>query len=452
VVEGELRSPTRAWSFPKAYGGLMTLGERIDSLTLVNLENKNVEVRRLAAGEYSSAEPASGFRYEVKLDPPSLSDDAAHISWLTADRGLLMLGDLLPVVAPDKSLASFPATVSLDLPELWRVSSGEKQTGGGQFEVSDSENAIFFVSRDLLQISSTVRGLRFNLVSTGAWAFSSKELLTQAENILESYADAVGSMPGESAVLILSPFPRPEGAQRWSAETRGSAVVLLSGLQPSKTAALVELSVPLTHELFHLWVPNGLALDGDYDWFYEGFTIYQAIRTGQRLNLLSFQDLLNAVARSFDTYSAVAQRDQLSLVEASQRRWTSSPSLIYQKGMLIAFIYDLTLRNTSRNKRSLDDVYKEIFRAHHRGMKTAIGNEVVINALSALPGMQSFANRYVQNPASIDLSQSLAGFGLQVEKIGLRTRISVAPSLSREQRDLLRRLGYNSETNRPGHK
>jgi hypothetical protein len=65
--------------------------------------------------------------------------------------------------------------------------------------------------------------------------------------------------------------------------------------------------------------------------------------------------------------------------------------------------------------------------------------------------MENFAREYVQTPRSIDLAAALAPFGLRVEKFGLRTRITVADSLNRPQRDLLRRLGYNGET-KPGHR
>src|SRR6185436_19152632 len=135
----------------------------------------------------------------------------------------------------------------------------------------------------------------------------------------------------------------------------------------------------------------GLALEGDYDWFYEGFTIYQAMIAGQRLNNLSFQDFLTSVARAFDVYAAVPDRDQFSLIEASQRRWTTNASLVYQKAMLVALLYDLTLRSKSGGKRSLDDVYKEIFRRYRTGLKPGKGNDAVISAMTSFPGMEDFA-------------------------------------------------------------
>jgi hypothetical protein len=52
----------------------------------------------------------------------------------------------------------------------------------------------------------------------------------------------------------------------------------------------------------------------------------------------------------------------------------------------------------------------------------------------------------VTQPARIDLRQELAPFGLQVETFSLRTRINVSEDLTKQQRDLLRQLGYNDVT------
>src|SRR5256714_7111637 len=130
-------------------------------------------------------------------------------------------------------------------------------------------------------------------------------------------------MPAKKAMLVLFPFRQQFGPSQWRAETRGRTVTLLMGKLPSKVSALAQLSTPLTHELFHLWVPNGLALNGDYDWFYEGFTIYEAARTAVRLDLLTFTEFLNAIARAYDGYRLGNDADRLSLIDASKRRWTT---------------------------------------------------------------------------------------------------------------------------------
>jgi len=58
----------------------------------------------------------------------------------------------------------------------------------------------------------------------------------------------------------------------------------------------------------------------------------------------------------------------------------------------------------------------------------------------------------VSNPIVINLAERLAPFGLRVETFGLRTRISVSESLTRQQRDLLHDLGYNDSVRSPNHR
>jgi predicted metalloprotease with PDZ domain len=443
-VEGERLKATTVWSFRNQYGSLNGLGERIENLALRDDSGAQILVRKIAAGEFSAASPATRFTYEVKLDPPAQTANAVYASWLTNERGILLPGDLLPVRSEKTEGAS--AALRFVLPEAWSVAANETKQADGQHQVVDAERAVFVVGPDLRRKHERIGLLEFSYVTSGRWAFTDEEVAGMAASILKDHAEVMGGPARQSAMLVLIPFPRNVGAERWSAETRGGTVMLLSGQNPSKTAALAHLSVPLTHELFHLWVPNGLALDGNYDWFYEGFTSYQALRAGMRLNLLSFQDYLNALGRAFDAYMAIDGRDRLSLVEASQQRWQGQSGLVYHKALLVAFLYDLTLRQQTKNSRSLDDVYRELFRRHR---STAVeGNSAVIAMLKSQSGMQEFVSQYIEKPRAIDLQAAVAPFGLEIPSGGVRTHPTVSASLSRSQRDLLRKFGYNENVQR----
>src|SRR5687767_3126175 len=214
---------------------------------------------------------------------------------------------------------------------------------------------------------------------------------------------------------------------------------------PTKNTATAQLGGALGHELLHLWVPNALALEGNYDWFYEGFTNYLALRAGVRRGQLTFQDYLNALGRAFDGYKSTRGPQELSLADASQRRWSSGTSLVYSKGMLVAFLYDLTLLSRSRGKSSLEDAYAELFRRHRNGASREDGNRAVVNVLSRLEGMGDFSSRYIQGAAEINLAASVEPFGLEIVPGGVRTHLAVVESPSGAQRDLLRKLGYNDK-------
>jgi predicted metalloprotease with PDZ domain len=467
--------PIRIWSFPNSYAGVTELGNRIERLEAFDTAGAEIPVRKIAPGQFEAAAPAARFRYEVNLAAPAQPSDSARVSWLTFSRGLLMLADLLPASRSEegktangqpRGVASERTIVRFMAPNSWAVYSNESQNGdgdsagiarkGGQeqvaFEVLDVDRAVFAVGSQLRSSQMSASGMTLRLVTDGEWAFADGEALKLGADVLKAHREVFGAMPSKQSTLILLPFPQPAGVSTWSAETRGSTVTLLMGKLPSKTAALSQLSVPLTHELFHLWVPNALALTGDYDWFYEGFTVYQAARTAVRLGLLTFPEFLNAIARAYDAYAVAPDHDRWSLVEASKRRWTAGAPSVYSKSMVVAFLYDLKLRNQSRGKRSLDDVYRKMFQDYHSsdagsnrvaaGQGTD-GNDAAANALAIDSVTQGFVRQFIRESVTISLASELSTYGLRVETFGLRTRLSVSEELSKSQRDLLRELGYN---------
>jgi len=458
VIEGNCKPQTQ-WSFTDSFGGMVGLGNRIENFELANQNGELIPTRKLAPGQFSASSPAARFKYEVKLAPPIFSADTAKISWASADSGLLMLRDLLPLFEANEKGRPTRVTLRMSVPVGWTIQTGETRSGADAFAVDDADRAVFAIGNRLRVSAKTVAGSKLNVIIQGEWAFNDADAVDLAAKVFSAHHDVIGAAPAKQTTLILLSYPQQVRADSWSAETRGATVTLLMGKLPSKVGALAQLSTPLTHELFHLWIPNGLSLTANYDWFYEGFTVYQAARTAVRLDLLTFPEFLNALARAYDGYLNSTDRDRWSLVEASERRWTTGQSAVYAKSMLVAFLYDLRLRSDSRGRRSLDEVYRKVFQAYRLPesggpVAMADGNKALIGVLAADSAMQNFVERFVEKPTAINLAQELSPYGLTVETFGLRTRIAVSEQLGKQQRDLLRQLGYNDAAREPrrGHK
>jgi predicted metalloprotease with PDZ domain len=435
-IHGRRESAATSWSFRNAHAGMLGLAGRVENFTLADENESGVPVRKLAPGEYESARPATRFAYEVRLDPPADNNNAAHVSWLAPTHGLLMTGDLLP-------LPHGRARLHLILPPGWQTAA-PLAAAPGTFGIEDAESAVLLVGTNVRQQRAKVRGSNLTVALAGDWAFGDKEAVELVTQIFNEHARSFGGSPqGDDETVIIAPHPLPSNASQWSAETRGGTVTLLTGRAPTRQSALARLAGPLTHELFHLWVPNGLNLSGDYDWFYEGFANYQALRAGLRLGHLNFGDYLDALARTYDSYGRESPRDDVSLVDASSRRWSGSNALVYHKGALVAFLYDLELRRRTDGKRTLDDALRELFRRNTTSAASADGNTAVAEALEASLGVGDFTRRYVRSVHRIDLAEELRPYGLTVITGQGRTRIAVSESLSGSQRALLRQIGYN---------
>jgi predicted metalloprotease with PDZ domain len=438
-IDAQLSSPTNTLSFRNTYGGVLGLGERIETVEGISGDGEKVRVQKLAPGEYESAEKFSRFTYEVHLAEPSQPAQMSHVSSLNSDRGVLMTADLLPQSTKDSSSFTL-AVIDVDVPTGWTVASNVKNKGP-QYSTDDPETAVFLIGPSLVEKSRRVASTDFSIIRSGNWPFSDKDATKIAAQILEEYSRVTRFNLKSNAVVMLIPYPGESGPESWSAETRGNVVVLQLGRKASGKKVLSRLGIVLSHELFHLWVPNSLRLEGNYDWFFEGFTLYQALLTDLRLRLISFDDYLETIAGVFDSYSASLDRDRLSLIEASERRWTTSASMVYEKGMLVAFIYDWSLRKLSDCQASLADVYAELFRLPATGQRSA--NETIINALSQREELKAFAHDYVESAAKINLDAILAGYGIRVETSGSRaTRLIPVRDASTAQRKLLGCVGY----------
>lgn len=426
------------WSFRNIYAGIPRLGYRIESLK-VAAPDETISVRSLAPGEFRSSREVSKFSYEVQLDERPRLAELARVSWINQERGFLMLADLLPRLGRE-SLVPSPITIEFKLPAGWTVGSALLPDKKQQYVVSNIDSAVFYIGRELRETRVRVDSMDLALVTSGDWAFAESDALKLAGKIVKEHSRLTRHRLDGRAVILLAPFNSVVGPERWTADTRGATVVLLIGRNASARSLLARLGVVLAHELFHLWVPNRLALDGDYDWFFEGFTLYQALLTCLRLNLIKFDDYLETMARVYDSYRSQPDHDRLSLIEASERRWTAAPSFVYDKGMLVAFIHDLMLRQLTRNESSGADIYPQLFRSGATGPGNA--NEVIMSILNRAPGMNQFFERYVQNPGDIPLDSTLAPYGFRVETKDLRTRILINKELTVDQSRLLRSLGY----------
>jgi hypothetical protein len=427
-VDLQLSNPVNSWSFRNAYAGVLGIAERIEDFRATG-----ADVQKAAVGEYRSNRNASRISYTVKLPKPTLAD-VSHFSWLVDERGILMFADLIP-------LESHSLSVQFVLPPDWNVQSASPRNVDEIWEVGEPEKAVFCVGRAVRNSSNTVEGMPLEVVLSGKLPFKDRDVLEPATSVMQRYFALTGfRLPQKSAIMIV-PLPINDRNTTWKAETRGSTVVLLINNDAAIKRWKPQLTVIFTHEMLHLWVPNSLKLEGDYDWFFEGFTLYTALRTSLELGVIDFKEYLATLGRVYDTYRA--HPDTLSLIEESERRWASTGSQVYVKGMLVAFLYDLMMRKESGGERSLADTYRTLFNGQLTGHLTdgADANEAIISVLGSTAGSRNFIKSYVENSTAVELDKILPAYGLSVLFTGKGTQLRVG-DLNPDQKQLLRSLGH----------
>ena len=428
-VQADLSTPTRSWSFRNAYAGALGFAERVKDFKATGASGQDAGAKKIASGEFRSERDATRITYTVDLSTAS-APDVPHISWLTLGRGFLMFADLIP-----RDVESLSA--EFRLPFGSTIESAISPDKNGRYEVFEPENAVFLVGMELRKTADTISGMPVDFVVSGTWPFKEKRAFDGATQVMKQYLALTRyRLPRKSSIMI-APF-RLSPTATWKAETRGSTLVLVMDPDAHQDTWIGQLRVIFTHELLHLWVPNSLKLEGDYDWFFEGFTLYMALRTALQLRIIGFEGFLSTLAGVYDAYRS--HPDDVSLIEGSETRWTSAGTNVYVKGMLVAFLYDLRIRKESSGKAALADRYRELFDG--RVAANANANEAIIGLLDAAPAMNGFGKLYVETNTKLELEQLLPTYGLTLDSSGKKSQLRAGRSLSAEQKQLLRSLGY----------
>ena len=242
-----------------------------------------------------------------------------------------------------------------------------------------------------------------------------------ADRIYLNYGRTLGGFPAGKPQILIIPAEGKQG--RWEAETRGNTVLIVSGDMPFEKLSRQRLHEQLRHELFHLWMPNDLALAGNYDWFYEGFTVYQSLRTGVELNRIAFTDFLETLSEAFNR--ANFQDRPISLVDASATRRSGANREVYARGMIVAFLCDGALLQNSRGKRSVADVLRRVYATHRLPNPSKDGNLSILDILRSYNELDPIIQNFITGSEKINWTPYLEKLGLE-EIRRVRPRIYVS--------------------------
>ena len=420
-------SANRNFSLLNEYAGFSGLADRVSDIRLEDEDGKPVAFKQFIPGEYVAVSEFREWSYKIDLTPPKRGAAAGHVSWMGAENGLLFLDDLLPLSLSKQCVTK---KISLQVPDGWTA------FGNDAAAVSCTDKTVYFLSKRFRRPNLDDR-VRADLTISGDWKFSDQQAADFVDEILSAYARLFGGAPTGLKHVYILPFPIAVRPENWEADTRGNSVTILSSDMPFPTQSVQRLHEQLRHELFHLWLPNGIHLKGSYDWFYEGFALYESLKLGVDSNRLRFGDFLDTLGRAMTIDAAFP--DRMSLIDASRSRTNGGDTFLYARGMLIGFLTDMRLLVRSNGKRDVEDVLRAIYQKYQDPENEADGNAAVLAAIA-----DADIKRYVETGGPIMWASELSHFGIEkVDQTGLSI-LRVRTDLSGAQRKLLDKLGYNN--------
>ncbi len=434
--------------FTDRFAGIEGLSERLYGLQIKDATGRRLLPEILGSGVYRVNPNSSAqltLEYQLRLaEVKGVSRDPskyALTSTLSPQFGFLLLSDVLPnLCAVSKAeCEALAVRLKFQLPNEWQVATTEPESFGA-FDVVNVERAIFFIGKLRTQLIN-VEQMKIQVALAGDTSLSDVQVNLLVEAIARQQATMMESREQGNFLVTLTPFPIPLTGLRSSALTRGRSIVMMLSPDTDARRTLSLYQKHLAHEMFHFYVPEAFQPRENFDWFWEGFARYAALLTLNRLRFINLREYLDEISFEYETYAANPLRKQVSLIAASQGKFTSAASyeLVYRKGTLVAALYDLELRTQSDSRKNVLDVLRELYASYRQ---RDIGNREVLATMRKAGKFEKFIQDYIEGTATIELAEFVKPYGLKVETPTGSPRLSVVKNPSLKQNTVLAQLGH----------
>ncbi len=308
----------------------------------------------------------------------SLGDRTRHVD----DTHAFLSGATVFFHVPDR--LKDPVLINVEAPAPWKIATGLESVAGNprkllapNYDVLvDSPLEIGF--HDLLEFE--VNGKPHQIVIWGGAKYDPDKLKADFAKIVKSQADLFGDMPYRRYVFLIHVGPDASGGT----EHLNSTIIQRPRGSLEDPEAYKTFLGTVSHEFFHTWNIKQFRPAGihPYDymrenytdllWVAEGTTSYYADLTNVRVGISKPDDYLRTLS---DAIHAVRNRPGArvqSLAESSFDAWIkfsrSTPDdenftvSFYDVGALASLLMDMELRCRTRNRVSLDEVMREMYR------------------------------------------------------------------------------------------
>lgn len=297
-------------------------------------------------------------------------------------------------------------------PQGWTLASDLDGKPQGVRRADDLLDSIMTGGEGMTLIERPAAGGMLRMAFHGEWKFSEQKLAELQGRIAETSADFWKDR-GKNFLMVVTPLAAPKGETVQYGLGLGGDAFSLWATSDVDEASLRHI---LAHEHQHAWFPSkvGGVRTGpdeplDY-WLSEGFTDFYTLRILLRSGVWSLDDFVADYNRILKNYAVSPVRDAPNgLIAARFWQDRAVADLPYQRGLMLAALWDDRMRRASNGARDLDQVILAMKDAPDAAKGDAV--ERLKTEYAALGGGDLAADyrRYVDGGARVLLPADLFG-------------------------------------------
>lgn len=309
-----------------------------------------------------------------------------------------------------------PSTVKFNIPAGWRLISALKDTADPTvFQASDYDTLVdapaLMGKFDLTPFEVGGKPHFFAAAPAGVFnAERSKKFTEILGSTIKAQSAIFGGLPYDKYIAFYFFMPAQSNASG-ALEHQNSYVAFAPAGNRSTPEGIIGTG---SHEFFHLWNVKRIrpAEMWPYDysrenetpllWFSEGFTNYYGVVATYRAGVTSRENFLARVADAAAGIENSEARKYISPANSSVSTWAGydTPTAFgisyYTQGQNLAALLDLSIRNDSGGRSSLDDVMRTLFNEHYKRNRGFTTSDLIsiVNRLTG-KNYSDFFDRYV---------------------------------------------------------
>ena len=327
-----------------------------------------------------------------------------------------------------------------DLPQDWKaatalspISKDGKMYGASSFHEFADCPSVF--SDKIKTLSFNTQGSTFNLHFQGNYkgdAATDSAAVKNMRKIVAEQGAIFGGFPFNNFHFI---YRLVEADIHHAVEHANSTSVALPSKVSESAEAIKGILNISSHEFWHVWnvkrIRPATLLPYDYNeeqftglhWFTEGVTEYYSTLTNIRSGVITREQGLSIFSKSIQSVENTYAYSVISPYYSSYDSWLS-PSIysqphlrnsFYVSGQILGLLIDLQIRAQSKGEKSLDDVFRYLYK-EYGSLNKGLSEDGVQKAIETVTGnsWKTFFEKYVYGNSPKNYVELLSGSGLSI--------------------------------------
>ncbi|MFO7891434.1 MAG: M61 family peptidase [bacterium] len=283
--------------------------------------------------------------------------------------------------------------------------------------------------------SFRVEGIEHRFIGYKIGSFDQEQFIENLSTVVKAAVTIFDDIPYKHYTFIGT------GPGRGGIEHLNNTTVSFNGSTIKNKQDMIRIMNFLGHEYFHNYNVKRIRPfelgPFDYDkenrtyqlWVSEGLTVYYEYLIVRRAGIADEEVFLNNFERHINTLENNPGRFVQSLSQSSYNTWDEGPFggqgenknktiSYYNKGPIVGLLLDFTIRNATRNKKSLDDVMRLLYCKYYKKLERGFTAAEFQQDCESVAGIfLTHIFEYIYTTKELDYNKYLHYAGLNLTKV-----------------------------------